>query len=157
MDKRPAADGPSSRSKREGTRSTRPHPWRRKCRQRQENMLKKVKSRTTRKSRGLFAIVASRYNGRYVDSMLRAARSELQRVGASVKVVRVRETSSRRIVQAREGTRRSRSDEPAGALTHPLDRVTQLEQRTGCPRSNLSKHPPYELPDQQDLVFRNDG
>lgn len=38
---------------------------------------------------GRFAIVASRYNGRYVDAMLRAAQSELKRTGATVKVVRV--------------------------------------------------------------------
>jgi 6,7-dimethyl-8-ribityllumazine synthase len=39
---------------------------------------------------GRYAIVASKYNGRYVNSMLRAAKAELIRAGAeSVKVVRV--------------------------------------------------------------------
>ncbi|TAK96810.1 MAG: 6,7-dimethyl-8-ribityllumazine synthase [Verrucomicrobia bacterium] len=38
---------------------------------------------------GNFAIVASRYNARYVDAMLRAAQAELKRAGATVKVVRV--------------------------------------------------------------------
>ena len=40
-------------------------------------------------SGGNFAIVASRYNTRYVDAMLRAAQAELKRAGARVRVVRV--------------------------------------------------------------------
>ena len=51
-------------------------------------MLTTVKRRTTT-STGRCAIVASRYNARYVDSMLRAARAELQRAGAQVQVIRV--------------------------------------------------------------------
>ena len=38
---------------------------------------------------GNFAIVASKYNGRYVDAMLRAAKAELLRAGGKVQVVRV--------------------------------------------------------------------
>jgi 6,7-dimethyl-8-ribityllumazine synthase len=52
-------------------------------------MLKAVKTKTVRASRGTFAIVASRYNSQFVDAMLRAARSELIRSGATVRVVRV--------------------------------------------------------------------
>ena len=54
-------------------------------------MLKPVRSRATSpKSGGRFAIVASQYNARYVDGMLRAARTELKRAGADeVRVVRV--------------------------------------------------------------------
>jgi 6,7-dimethyl-8-ribityllumazine synthase len=52
-------------------------------------MLRKVKKGSGQKKGGRFAIVASCYNARYVDAMLRAARAELKRAGASVKVVRV--------------------------------------------------------------------
>ena len=52
-------------------------------------MLKPVKKNSSRLAGGRFAIVASRYNARYVDSMLRAARAELQRAKAEVEIVRV--------------------------------------------------------------------
>lgn len=52
-------------------------------------MLKPVKSTKTGRAGGDFAIVASQYNARYVDSMLRAAQVELRRAGAKVRVVRV--------------------------------------------------------------------
>ena len=53
-------------------------------------MLKKVKNVRHRIPGGSFAIVASRYNGRYVDAMLRAAQAELKRAGAkNIQVVRV--------------------------------------------------------------------
>lgn len=52
-------------------------------------MLKRVKTRRVRSACGTFAIVASRYNAEYVDSMLHAAREELHRAGAKVRVVRV--------------------------------------------------------------------
>lgn len=38
---------------------------------------------------GAFAIVASRYNSEYVDAMLHAAREELLRAGARIRIVRV--------------------------------------------------------------------
>lgn len=53
-------------------------------------MLKKVKKTQTTLSGGRFAIVASTYNARYVDSMLRAAKRVLTAAGADkIMVVRV--------------------------------------------------------------------
>jgi 6,7-dimethyl-8-ribityllumazine synthase len=54
-------------------------------------MLKLVKAKTARAGvAGAFAIVASRYNARYVDAMLRAAEAELRRARASeIRIVRV--------------------------------------------------------------------
>jgi 6,7-dimethyl-8-ribityllumazine synthase len=53
-------------------------------------MLKKNSRKQPEGRGGRFAIVASRYNARYVDSMLRAARRELESAGATeVSVVRV--------------------------------------------------------------------
>jgi 6,7-dimethyl-8-ribityllumazine synthase len=52
-------------------------------------MLKPVKTKLIPASGGTFAIVASRYNSEYVDAMLHAAREELLRAGAHVRIVRV--------------------------------------------------------------------
>lgn len=53
-------------------------------------MLKPIKSKTLQAGAGAFAIVASQFNTRYVDAMVRAARAELKRAGARrVTVVRV--------------------------------------------------------------------
>ena len=52
-------------------------------------MLKPVKTKTTRVAGGTFAIVASKYNARYVDAMLRAAKSEILSAGGKVQIVRV--------------------------------------------------------------------
>lgn len=53
-------------------------------------MLKPVKRSKARLSGGSFAIVASQYNQRYVDAMLRSARQCLAKGGANqIKVVRV--------------------------------------------------------------------
>lgn len=53
-------------------------------------MLKAVRSKSFRAGGASFAIVASQYNQRYVDAMVRAARTELKRAGADkVDVIRV--------------------------------------------------------------------
>jgi len=51
-------------------------------------MLQKVKSKRIR-SHGSFAIVASKYNTRYVDAMIRAAKAEILRAGGQVQIIRV--------------------------------------------------------------------
>ena len=52
-------------------------------------MLKRVRNQKARRIKGRFAIVASRYNGRYVDAMVEAARAELKRAGATPVILRV--------------------------------------------------------------------
>lgn len=53
-------------------------------------VLKRVRAGTRRATGESFAIVASRYNARYVDAMVRAAVAELKRAGAkTIQVVRV--------------------------------------------------------------------
>ncbi|MBI4324315.1 MAG: 6,7-dimethyl-8-ribityllumazine synthase [Chloroflexi bacterium] len=52
-------------------------------------MLRRIKKQKPTASGGEFAIVAARYNARFVEGMLRAAKAELQRARAKVLVVRV--------------------------------------------------------------------
>ncbi len=53
-------------------------------------MLQAIRKKTTRREGGRFAIVASKYNSRFVEGMVRAAQAELGRARAEeVKVVRV--------------------------------------------------------------------
>jgi len=52
-------------------------------------MLRKNRQRKIQSGGGSYAIVASRYNSEYVDAMLHAAREELLRAGARVRIVRV--------------------------------------------------------------------
>ncbi len=53
-------------------------------------MLKQVRVSTARRATGgTFAIVASQYNARYVNAMVSAARAELARAGAQVRLARV--------------------------------------------------------------------
>lgn len=53
-------------------------------------MLKPIKSKSFQAGEAAFAIVASQFNRRYVDAMVRAAQAELKRAGAKhISVVRV--------------------------------------------------------------------
>lgn len=53
-------------------------------------MLKAIKTKKASGKNFSFAIVASKYNARYVDAMLREAKKELQRAGAKkIEIVRV--------------------------------------------------------------------
>jgi 6,7-dimethyl-8-ribityllumazine synthase len=53
-------------------------------------MLRKLQPKKNQPHGGSFAIVASRYNARYVDAMLRAAKEELWRADvSSIQIVRV--------------------------------------------------------------------
>jgi 6,7-dimethyl-8-ribityllumazine synthase len=53
-------------------------------------MLRRIQQKKVQSNGGNFAIVASRYNARYVDAMLAAARRELKRAGAkTIQIVRV--------------------------------------------------------------------
>jgi len=52
-------------------------------------MLKPVKNKISEAVDGTFAIIASRYNARYVDAMLRAAKATLSKAGADVRIIRV--------------------------------------------------------------------
>jgi 6,7-dimethyl-8-ribityllumazine synthase len=52
-------------------------------------MLKKIQNKKFSAKGASFAIIASQYNARYVDAMLRAARAEIVRAGGKVHVVRV--------------------------------------------------------------------
>ncbi len=52
-------------------------------------MLQAIKSRKNGARGGHYAIVASKYNARYVDAMLRAAQAEIRRAGGKIEIVRV--------------------------------------------------------------------
>lgn len=52
-------------------------------------MLQAIQSKKIPSRGGNFVIIASRYNARYVDAMLRAAKAELLRAGGQVRIVRV--------------------------------------------------------------------
>ena len=78
-------------------------------------MLKAVKIKTLRATHGTFAIVASRYNARYVDSMLGAAKSTLSKAGATIQIVRVPGAYEIPVVATRLA-RQSEDDEPLSAI-----------------------------------------
>jgi 6,7-dimethyl-8-ribityllumazine synthase len=52
-------------------------------------MLRKLQKKNLSAANGMFAIVASKYNSRYVEAMLRAAKTEIIRAGGKIQIVRV--------------------------------------------------------------------
>jgi len=79
-------------------------------------MLKKIRTKELRVAGGWFAIVASRYNARYVDAMVRGAVAELKRAKArKIQVVRVPGAYEIPIVAARL----ARSSSPHAACPTP--------------------------------------
>ena len=85
-------------------------------------MLKPTNRKTIRTGSGSFAIVASKFNPRYVDAMLRAARAELKRAGvAQVQIVRVPGAFESPSVAAKL----SQASQPP-AFNHPLSAIICL-------------------------------
>ena len=81
-------------------------------------MLRKIGKNRSPSQGGAFAIVASRYNARYVDAMLRAARAELRRAGVSeIQVIRVPGAYEIPVVAARLAGNASRIPHPASRLS----------------------------------------
>ncbi|HEU5397090.1 MAG TPA: 6,7-dimethyl-8-ribityllumazine synthase [Verrucomicrobiae bacterium] len=78
-------------------------------------MLRKIQQKKF-SSQAAFAIVASRYNARYVDAMVRAAGAELKRAGAAVQIVRVPGAYEIPLVAAELARRSPGGDTPAGIL-----------------------------------------
>ncbi len=79
-------------------------------------MLKKVSTKVGLARSTKIAIVASQYNGLYVDSMVRAAKLVLRRSGATVRVVRVPGAYEIPLVASRLA-RLNRADDAAGIRT----------------------------------------
>ncbi len=81
-------------------------------------MLRKIRQNRARSLGGAFAIVASRYNAPYVDAMLRAARVELRRAGASrIEIVRVPGAYEIPVVVAKLARNASQVTKPASQLS----------------------------------------
>jgi 6,7-dimethyl-8-ribityllumazine synthase len=78
-------------------------------------MLKTNKIKTLRATHGTFAIIASRYNARYVDAMLGAAKSTLSKAGAKIRIIRVPGAYEIPVVAAKL-LRQSEDDEPLAAI-----------------------------------------
>lgn len=78
-------------------------------------MLQKVQSKNLRSAGGTFVIIASKYNARYVDAMLRAAQREIRRAGGRVRVIRVPGAYEIPVVAARLA-RQSNNDRQLSAI-----------------------------------------
>ena len=75
-------------------------------------MLKKVSAKKLAAGGRRFAIVASKYNSRFVDAMVRAAKAEILRAGGGLEIIRVPGAYEIPVVAARL----ARSENYAGIL-----------------------------------------
>ncbi len=90
-------------------------------------MLKVIKSKRLRAGGGRFAIVASQYNGRYVEAMLQAAKAKLERAGAkAVQVIRVPGAYEIPVVAARLARTSSFEAPPSKHHASPLSAIICL-------------------------------
>ena len=78
-------------------------------------MLQKVHAKKISARGGNFAIVASKYNSRFVDAMLRAAKKEILRAGGKIEIVRVPGAYEIPVVAARLA-RKSTGNQPPSAI-----------------------------------------
>ncbi|MGC9943919.1 MAG: 6,7-dimethyl-8-ribityllumazine synthase [Verrucomicrobiota bacterium] len=78
-------------------------------------MLQKITAKGKGVRGGSYAIVASKYNARYVDAMLRAAKTEIVRAGGKVQIIRVPGAYEIPVVAARLA-RRSAVDSRVSAI-----------------------------------------
>lgn len=78
-------------------------------------MLTRVKTKKIKAINGTFAIVASRYNGRYVNSMLQAAKKTLSAAGAKIRIIRVPGAYEVPVVAARLA-QQAEEDAPLAAI-----------------------------------------
>ncbi len=79
-------------------------------------MLKSIKAKKLKANGARFAIIASTYNARYVDAMLRAARAEILRAGGALQIVRVPGAFEIPVVAARLARQLNAGEEPAAIL-----------------------------------------
>ena len=76
-------------------------------------MLKRVAKSSVKSSSATFVIVASKYNGRYVDAMVKAAQRELKQAGAKIELIRVPGAFE---IPAVAAALASRETQPAGII-----------------------------------------
>ena len=79
-------------------------------------MLQKIKKKTLAAGGGKFAIIASTYNARYVDAMLRAAKAEIVRAGGTLQIIRVPGAYEIPVVAARLARQSTINHQPSAII-----------------------------------------
>lgn len=79
-------------------------------------MLQKIAGKKIAADGGRFVIIASTYNARYVDAMLRAAKAEILRAGGALQVVRVPGAYEIPVVAARLARQPDGGRQPAAII-----------------------------------------